>query len=85
MPDSWHHSGMFIGMHWIWWSFWILTLLLLGWGFWRMAADRTETRRRVRQEESAEEELRRRFARGEVDEDEFADRLRVLRETHLGD
>ena len=30
MPRSWHDGGMFGGMHWAWWSFWILTLLVRG-------------------------------------------------------
>lgn len=81
MPRTWHDGGMFIGMHWAWWSFWILTLLVLVWGLWRVRADRSATHRQVRREEAAEEELRRRFARGEIDEDEFAERLRVLHET----
>lgn len=83
MPRSWHDGGMLIGMHWAWWTFWIITLLVLGWGFWRAFADRSKTHRQVQREEAAEEELRRRFARGEIDEDEYADRLRVLRETHF--
>ena len=24
MSDSWHDGGMFMGMHLIWWSFWLL-------------------------------------------------------------
>lgn len=84
MPRSWHDGGMFIGMHWAWWSFWILTALVLGWALWRAGADRSGTRRQVRGEEEAEEELRRRYARGEIDDDEFARRLKVLRETHRG-
>ena len=82
MPRSWHDGGMFIGMHWAWWSVWIVTLLILAWAFWRMFADRSETHRQVRREEAAEEKLRQRFARGEIDEEEYAERLRVLRETH---
>lgn len=82
MPHSWHNGGMFIGMHWLWWSFWIVTLLLLAWALWRAVADRSETHRQVRREESAEDELRRRFARGEIDEEELHHRIRVLHETH---
>lgn len=85
MGRSWHDGGMFMGMHWAWWSFWTLTLLVLAWAFWRVFADRSETHRRVRREQAAEEELRRRFALGEIDEDELATRLRVLRETHVTD
>jgi len=83
MPRSWHDGGMFIGMHWGWWSFWILTLLVLAWALWRVFADRSETHRQVERQVVAEEELRRRFARGDIDEDEFAERLRVLREPQI--
>lgn len=85
MPRSWHDGGMFVGMHWAWWSFWILTLLVLVWAFWRMFSDRSATDRQVRREEAAEEQLRGRFARGEIDEEEFARRLEVLRKTHVTD
>lgn len=85
MPRSWHDGGMFIGMHWAWWSVWILTLIILAWALWRVVTERSETHRRVEREEAAEKELRRRFARGEIDEDEFAARLRALRETHVTD
>lgn len=81
---SWHDGGLFMGMHWIWWSVWILTILLLGWGLVRLFADRGRTHRRVQREEVAEEELRGRFARGEIDEEEYERRLKVLRETHQG-
>lgn len=84
MPRAWHDGGMFMGMHWLWWAVWILTLLVLVWGFWRLFADRSEVHRRVRREEAAEEELRRRFARGEIDEEEYMEKLAVLRETHFG-
>lgn len=83
MPRSWHDGGMFIGMHWLWWGFWILTLVVLVWAFWRAFADRSATHRQAEREEAAEEELRRRYARGEIDEEEFERRLRVLRETHV--
>jgi len=82
MPRSWHDGGMFIGMHWAWWGFWILTALVLGWALWRVAADRSDIHRQARREEEAEAELRARYARGEIDEDEFARRLEVLRKTH---
>lgn len=83
MRTSWHEGGMFIGMHWIWWLLWILTIGLLLWGFWRMFADRREAHRRTERTEAAEEALRRRFAEGEIDEDEFVRRMRMLRENTL--
>lgn len=82
--DAWHDGGMFGGMHWGWWSVWIATLLVLIWAFYRLFADRSETRRGARRREAAEEELRARFARGEVDEDEFERRMEVLRRTRFG-
>jgi len=80
MGTSWHEGGMFIGMHWVWWILWILTLAFLLWAFWRMAIDRRETHRRSEGRAEAEAALRERFARGEVDEEEFRKRMRILRE-----
>lgn len=81
---AWHDGGMFMGMHWLWWAFWIATLAVLMWSFFRLLADRSETRQGVRREAAAELLLRERFARGEIDEDQYVRRLEVLRETHLG-
>lgn len=83
MSTSWHHGGMFMGMHWIWWILWILTILVLVWGIGRLLTDRSRTRERVEREEAAEEKLRQRFAAGEIDEDEFARRMRILRDTEF--
>ncbi len=83
MRGSWHEGGMFMGMHWGWWSVWVLTLFILVWAFWRMAVDRSETRRQTQRKEAAEGELRAMFARGEIGEDEFAERLTVLQQTNL--
>ncbi len=83
MNPAWHRQGMYMGMHWAWWLFWILTIVLLLWALWRALADRKETHRRAERTEVAEEALRRRFAAGEIDEDEFARRTRVLRESML--
>ncbi len=76
---AWHDGGMFMGMHWAWWSIWIVTLVILAWAFFRMFADRSETRRRQRDREHAEEALRERFARGEIDDQEFEARMESLR------
>jgi putative membrane protein len=85
MPGmSWHDGGLFMGMHWIWWGFWLVLFAVLGLAFWRLLSDRAETRRSVATEEQAEEALRRRFAKGEIDEDEYARKLKVLRESMLG-
>lgn len=73
-----------MGMHWLWWGFWIVVLGVLLAAFWRLFSDRAETRRAVEEEEHAEEVLRRRYARGEIDQEEYERRLQVLRETFLG-
>lgn len=79
MSTSWHDGGMFGGMHWGWWSVWIVTFLILCWGFFRLFSDRSETRRNVRRKEAAEEELRSRFVRGEINETDLEDQMKVLR------
>jgi uncharacterized membrane protein len=71
-------------MHWLWWGFWIVLFAVLGWAFWRLVADRSHTRRSAAQEEQAEDALRRRFAKGEIEEEEYARRMKVLRESMLG-
>jgi len=85
MPGmSWHDGGLFMGMHWLWWGFWLVLFAVLGMAFWRLAADRAQTRRSVAVEEVAEGALRRRFAKGEIEEEEYSRRLKVLRESMLG-
>lgn len=78
---SWHDGGMFMGMHWIWWSLGLLTVGVLLWAFWRAFVDRSETHRRAERRGAAEEALRENLAVGEIDEEEFARRMRILRET----
>jgi putative membrane protein len=82
--QTWHDGGMFGGMHWLWWLFWVATLLVIGWAFVRLGADRSESHRSVLRKESAEETLRQRFAAGEIDEEEYTRRMRVLREAPPG-
>lgn len=79
--ETWHREGLYMGTHWIWWLFWIVVLLVIVWAFWRLQADRSERHRETVEKERAEEVLRGRFARGEIDEGELAGRMRVLRET----
>lgn len=81
---SWHEGGLFMGMHWLWWGFWLVLIAVLTMAFWRLATDRAQTRRTVVEEAQAEEALRQRFARGEIDEEEYAHKLQVLRETTFG-
>jgi uncharacterized membrane protein len=80
MSTSWHDSGLFMGMHWIWWFLWLVTIAVLLSALWRVFADRSETHRRAERHEAAEEALRKRFAAGEIDEEEFANRMRILRD-----
>jgi putative membrane protein len=79
--SSWHYQGMFMGVHWLWWSFLLFTGVVLVWGLWRMLSDDRGTRRSSAIHESAEEALRERFAKGEVDEEEYVHRLQVLRDS----
>lgn len=84
MAQGWHHEGLYMGLHWGWWIFWILVLVVLIWGFVRYFSDERERRRGSDRKESSEEILRQRFGRGEIDEDEFARRMKALRETRDG-
>lgn len=85
MPNmSWHEGGLFMGMHWVWWAFWLVLILAILWAFWRLLSDRSSMRRAAANEERAEEALRRRFAEGEITEDEYVQKLKVLRESMLG-
>jgi putative membrane protein len=62
----------------------ILTLLVLGLVIWAIIKVFPDWQDRVglnrRREDSAEEILRQRFARGEIDAEEYEQRLRILRE-----
>lgn len=66
----WHmHEGHYWGMHWWWWIFWAMTF---GIAFILLRKNRS------RKEESAMDILKKRFARGEIDQEEFEARKRVL-------
>ncbi len=79
--QTWHRQGLYIGMHWVWWVFWIVALILIGWTFWRLYAEWRECKREASRALRAEEALRERFARGEIDEDELARKLGALQES----
>ena len=70
-----------MGMHWAWWIFVAGTLLVLIWAFWIAFAERGAAHRKEATREAAEEALRQRFAQGEISEEQFAETLRVLRES----
>lgn len=77
--EPWHRQGLYMGMHWAWWLFWIAAAAMVAWAFWRLAAERREAHERVREAVAAEEALRERFARGEISESELVDGMRELR------
>lgn len=63
-----HH---FIGMHWIWWL--IITAIIL-----LMVFDVIPRPSRIEPEENALDILKKRFARGEIEREEFEERKRIL-------
>lgn len=77
--EPWHRQGLYMGMHWAWWLFWVGAVAMVLWAFWRLVAERKEGRRRTHDILAAEEVLRNRFARGEIGEAEFADGMQALR------
>ncbi len=80
----WHRQGLYMGMHWGWWLFWIVALGCFLWAFWRLREDRRETHRDATRRLDAEEELRTRYARGEIREEEFLQRMQVLQGSRPG-
>ncbi len=79
----WHRQGLFMGMHWAWWTFWIVCIALLLWAFWRMHEDTRETHRWAQERLDAEERLRGRFADGELTEQEFVQKMQVLQHSRM--
>lgn len=76
-PWMWHDGGH-MSMHWGWWIFLLALLVLLGWV---AVVGASGSGRAPSQRESAEEALRRRFAEGEIGEEEFQRRLDALRKS----
>lgn len=75
------HAGWMWGMHWLWWIFWIALAGLLVWALVSaVGGDDSNAPPPQPDRESPEETLRRRYADGEIDEEEFRERLRVLRD-----
>ncbi len=70
----WNHmynEGHYWGMHWIWWG--ILAILIIGIFF------GLSSLRPGKSGNSALDELRGRYARGEIDKEEFEERRRMLK------
>ena len=65
-----HH---FIGMHWLWWI--ILTGIIL-----LVVFNVIPYRQKTEPEDDAMEILRKRFARGEIEKEEFEERKRIIKE-----
>lgn len=84
MQGSWHDTGLFMGMHWAWWIFWIAAAAAIVWALWRLRAERVEAHRAAEASLAAEEVLRERFARGEIDEEELGERMAALRASREG-
>lgn len=71
----WHmyEGGHFWGMHWMWWTLWITILILIFFvplGF----------RPKQKGEATALDLLKKRFANGEIDKEEYEERKKILEE-----
>ena len=74
----WFDGGHAMGWMWIWWVLAVVLIVAVVWGFAR-SQDRFRPRDRDRPErESPEEILKRRYASGEIDRDEYEARRRDL-------
>ena len=58
----------------------LLVLVVVVWAIIKVVPDWQDRMGLDRREDSAEETLRQRFARGEIDTEEYEQRLRILRE-----
>lgn len=75
-----HHTGMYMGLHWIWWLVWVGIGAALVWALARMLATPADSGPPSEPEgDSADDILRARYARGEITEDELRERRRALR------
>lgn len=66
-----HH---FIGMHWIWWLIVIGIILMIVFNV-------VPYRPKAELEDDAMEIVKKRFARGEIEREEFQERKRIIKET----
>jgi putative membrane protein len=67
-----HH---FIGMHWIWWLIVVGIILLV-------VFDIIPYRSKTELEENAMEIIKKRFARGEIEREEFEERKKILNQSN---
>ncbi len=73
------HGGSMAGMGWLW-LVGIVVLALVVWAAMRVAADGGKSRNGSGVSESPEQVLKGRFARGEIDEEEYRSRVTALRD-----
>ncbi|MCH2448537.1 MAG: SHOCT domain-containing protein [Gracilimonas sp.] len=71
--DIMFYNHHFIGMHWIWWLIIIVIVLLV-------TFDIIPYRSRTELNEDAMDILKKRFARGEIEQEEFEERKQVLKQ-----
>ena len=68
----WHmYEGHYWGMHWIWWALWIILLFWIFATPWEVPGQR-------KKKESPLDILKRRYASGEINTQEFEERKKVL-------
>jgi len=72
-------DGFWMGFVWIWPVLLVVGIVALVWGVWRATTVGGEARG-ASGHERAQEILRERFARGEITEQEYRERMRVLDE-----
>lgn len=74
-------DGMMGGGLWmlLWVLFWVVVIVLVVWAVVRLVQGRTGGEGRLEQGDSAEDILRQRFARGEIDAEEYERSLQTLR------
>lgn len=80
--SMWYGDGHMVGMHWAWWIFWIVVVAFLVWLVARTTASGSTgggTPPPSAPRQTPEEILRERLAKGEISEEDFRERLRVLK------
>lgn len=70
------HDGWMWGMHWIWWTVWILVIVGVVWALSR--SQQGSPPPRSQQRETPLDALQRRYAEGEISTEEYEERKRRL-------
>lgn len=66
-----HWGDHFWGMHWLWWILWILFLIWIFFTPWSIPGER-------RNADSPLDILKKRYARGEINQEEYQERKKTL-------